>query len=306
MKRYFLLTTSLLSAALTLFQSTKAPAAGTPPTPHTLLWRISGKGITRPSYLFGTMHILCANEATLSDSLLRVIHTVDEVYFEIDLSDMAGMIASIQYMKMSNGETLADLLKPDEYKRVRDYFSTHESMLPFSMLERFKPMLISGLIEEQSLGCATTDGMEMQIKKAVNEETHKIAIKGLETAEFQASLFDSIPYIKQAKELVDYVDSADQNKEMTKQLADLYAKQDLDGIQALSDKDDPGMSEYMDLLLYGRNRKWARILDTLLPQKSLLIAVGAGHLPGNQGVIELLRKRGFTVEPVFSNKSQSL
>ena len=288
-----------------MFQSANGRAASTP-TPHTLLWRISGKGLMRPSYLFGTMHILCSDDASLSDSLLQVIQRVDEVYFEIDLSDMTGMVNAIQYMKMNNGETLSDLLKPDEYKRVKAYFSSHESMLPFSMLEHFKPMLISGLIEEQSLGCATTDGMEMQIMKAVHGESHKIPVKGLETAAFQASLFDSIPYAKQAKELLDYVDSADQNKEMTRQLADLYSKQDLDGIQALSDKDDPGMSEYMDLLLYGRNRKWARMLETLLPHKSLLIAVGAAHLPGQQGVIELLRKKGYTVEPVFSAKSQSL
>ncbi len=99
---------------------------------------------------------------------------------------------------------------------------------------------------------------------------------------------------------MDYIDSVDQNQEMTRQLATLYTKQDLDGIQALSDKDDPGMDEYMDLLLYDRNRKWAGELDSLLPDKSLLIAVGAAHLPGKQGVIELLRKEGFTVDPVLN------
>ncbi len=289
MKRSLLLAAGLLTATLAL-----------PQTPHTLLWRITGKGVTRPSYLFGTMHILCADDAKLSDSLMHAINTVDEVWFEINLSDMAGMMAAIPAMRMNDGKTLSDLLKPDEYKRIKDYFSSHQSMLqlPFSMLERFKPMLISGLIEEQGLGCATTDGMEMQIMKALREPGHKKPINGLETAAFQASLFDSIPYTKQAKELVDYIDSVDQNQEMTRQLATLYTKQDLDGIQALGDKDDPGMDEYMDLLLYGRNRKWAGELDSLLPDKSLLIAVGAAHLPGKQGVIELLRKEGFTVDPV--------
>ncbi|HEV3412139.1 MAG TPA: TraB/GumN family protein [Puia sp.] len=313
MRRYTLPTAGLLTVFLACH--TPHPARQTPAnppaetatrTPHTLLWRITGKGSAHPSYLFGTMHILCAADATLSDSLLSAIHSVDEVYFEINLGDLTGMLSAIQYMNMNHGEKLSDLLKPDEYARVKDYFSKHQSMLPFGMLERFKPMLISGLIEEQGLGCATTDGMEMKIMAALREQDNKKPINGLETAAFQASLFDSIPYAKQAKELVDYIDSADQNKEMTRQLADLYVKQDLDGIQALSDKDDPGMDEYMDLLLYDRNRKWARILDNLLPEKSLLIAVGAGHLPGKQGVIELLRKEGYTVEPVFGNKSQSL
>jgi uncharacterized protein YbaP (TraB family) len=59
----------------------------------------------------------------------------------------------------------------------------------------------------------------------------------------------------------------------------------------------------MDLLLYARNRKWARLLDGLLPQKSLLIAVGAAHLPGKGGVIDLLRKEGYKVEPVQNQVS---
>jgi hypothetical protein len=291
MKRSLLLTAGLLGAALAFSQ-----------TPHTLLWRITGKGNAAPSYLFGTMHILCAEDAVLSDSLKAAIAAVDEVYFEIDLSDSSGMLSALKYLWMNDGKKLSDLLKPSDYNRVRNYFTAHESMVPFGILERFKPMLISSLIEEQGLDCSTTDGMELQIKKEMQEKTPAKPIKGLETAEFQAGLFDSIPYRRQAKELVEYIDSADQNKKITRRLADLYRKQNLDGIEALSEKDDPGMDKYMDLLLYNRNRKWAKALDSLLPAKSLLIAVGAGHLPGKKGVIALLKKEGFTVEPVMDSK----
>jgi uncharacterized protein YbaP (TraB family) len=279
-----LLTAGLLTASLAFAQ-----------TPHTLLWRITGKKITRPSYLFGTMHVLCAKDAGLSDSLKAAISRCDEIYFEINLSDMAGMLNSMKYMRMNDSKKLSDLLKPEEYARVKAYFASHASMLPFSLLERFKPMLISGLVEEQALDCETTDGMELLIMK---EAKHDKPINGLETAEFQAGLFDSIPYETQAKELVNYIDSSEENKQMTRQLVDLYTHQDLDGIDALSKKEDAGMSGYMDLLLYGRNRKWAARLDSLLGKKSLLVAVGAAHLPGTGGVIDLLRKEGYTVEPV--------
>ena len=286
-KKSLLLAAGLLTAALTFSQ-----------TPHTLLWRISGKGITKPSYLFGTMHVLCASDATLTDSLKVAIATCDEVYFEINISDMSDMLNSIKYMRMNDDKKLSDLLKPDEYTRVKDYFTKHSSLLPFSMLERFKPMLISGLIEEQGLDCQTTDGMELMIMQELRTTTAKKPVNGLETASFQAGLFDSIPYEQQAKELFNYIDSADENKKATRQLAELYIHQDLDSIGQLSDKDDPGMSGYMDLLLYNRNRKWARELDTLLHGKSLLIAVGAAHLPGKDGVIELLRREGYTVDPI--------
>jgi uncharacterized protein YbaP (TraB family) len=284
-KKSFLLAAGLLTGSLAFSQ-----------TPHTLLWRISGKGAAHPSYLFGTMHVLCAKDATLTDSLKAVIAACDEVYFEINLSDMSGMLNSMKYMKMNDSKKLSDLLKPEEYTRVKDYFTQHASMLPFGMLERFKPMLISGLIEEQALGCQTTDGMELSIMQELH--SHQKPVNGLETVEFQAGLFDSIPYEQQAKELVNDIDSAEVNRKSTQQLAELYARQDLDGIEELSNKDDSGLSGYMDLLLYSRNRKWAKELDTLLPGKGLLIAVGAAHLPGKQGVIELLRKEGYTVEPV--------
>jgi len=286
-RRALLLTAGLLTAAFSFSQTS---------TPNTLLWRISGKGISRPSYLFGTMHVLCADDAVLSDSLKAVIAGCDELYFEINLSDMAGMLNSMKYMRMNDSKKLSDLLKPEEYKRVKDYFSQHASMLPFGMLERFKPMLISGLIEEQGMGCQTADGMELTIMKE-GRPYHK-PVNGLETAEFQAGLFDSIPYELQARELVNYIDSAGENSKMMQQLVDLYKKQDLDGIDKLSQKDGGGINGYMDLLLYGRNRKWAKELNGLLGRKSLLIAVGAAHLPGTNGVIELLRKEGYTVEPV--------
>jgi uncharacterized protein YbaP (TraB family) len=179
---------------------------------------------------------------------------------------------------------------------VKDYFSKHASMLPFGMLERFKPMLISGLIEQQGMDCQTADGMELMIMKE-GRPYHK-PVKGLETAEFQAGLFDSIPYELQAKELVNYIDSADENSKMMHDLVTLYKNQDLEGIDRLSRKDDNGISGYMDMLLYNRNRKWAKELDSVLTKRSLLVAVGAAHLPGANGVIELLRREGYTVEPV--------
>lgn len=294
-RRSLFLAAGLLTTFLTVV-SAQAQDKTPKPLPHALLWRISGKGVSKPSYLFGTMHILCAEDAQLGDSLKVVIAQCDELYFEINLGDMTGMLNSMKYMRMNDSKKLSDLLKPDEYSRVKDYFTKHASMLPFGMLERFKPMLISGLIEEQGMDCPTADGMELTIMKE-GRPYHK-PINGLETAEFQAGLFDSIPYELQAKELVNYIDSSDQNSKMMRQLVALYKEQDLEGIDQLSQKEETGINRYMDLLLYDRNRKWANELDGLLGDKSLLIAVGAAHLPGINGLIQLLRRKGYTVEPV--------
>jgi len=284
-KKGLLLSAGLLTASLVFSQA------------NTLLWKISGKGLSKPSYLFGTMHVLCADDAQLSDSLKGAIAYCDQVYFEIKLDDMSGLMSSMKYMRMNDSKKLSDLLSATDYQKVKGYFSSHGSLLPFGMLERFKPLLISSLIEEEGLACQATNGMELMIMKEL-QTYHNKPVMGLETVEFQAGLFDSIPYEKQAKDLVNYIDSADEYKKMTLELAQVYKSQDLEKIDQLSQKGDPGMDGYMDLLLYDRNRKWARALDSLLRGKSLLIAVGAAHLPGDQGVISLLRKAGYTLSPV--------
>ena len=123
-------------------------------------------------------------------------------------------------------------------------------------------------------------------------------IKGLETAEFQAGLFDSIPYKQQAKELLNYIDSIDKFKKSTEELVEVYKKQDLKKIEELTTKSESGLEDYLDLLVYGRNRRWIQSLNFILRTKPTLIAVGAGHLPGDQGMLSLLKKAGFVVKPI--------
>ncbi len=289
MKKIALFSLGLVAMAMAFSQNEK-------PLEHTLLWKISGKDLKQPSYLFGTMHILCADDARLSDSLKSVIKNCDEIYFEINLDDVAGILRSLQYMRMKDGKKLSDVLNGDDYAKVKNYFQQHGSVLPFSMLERFKPLLVSSLIEEDDLDCKATNGMEMIIMKEAKSQQKKI--DGLETAEFQAGLFDSIPYEKQAKDLVNYIDSMGSYKKATRELADVYRKQDLQKIDELTRTSDASMGSYLDLLLYGRNRRWVDTLQTLMASKSLLIAVGAGHLAGEQGLISLLRKKGYEVLPV--------
>jgi len=246
------------------------------------------------------MHILCADDAKPSDSLLIAVRQSDEIYFEIDISDFEGMMKSLQYLRMNNGKKLADLLSPGDYNKVKAYFEKNGSILPFGMLERFKPILISSIIEENGLGCKQTNGMELVImKESKSQGKH---IHGLETAVFQAGLFDSIPYELQAKDLVNYIDSAEQYKKTSLELVEVYKNQDLQKIDELTKTGDITISKYLDLLLYGRNRKWADSLDRILQKKSILVAVGAAHLPGNQGLIQLLRVRGYTVTAVMNSE----
>lgn len=274
---------------------------------NTLLWKISGNGLEKPSFLFGTIHMLCKDDAILSDQLKSVIKNADEVYFEVDLDNMMEMLSVMSKMKMRGDTTLKDLLTEKEYLLVKNYFESKSSLFPFSMLETYKPILAASVLEQNSFPCDNTAMMEQVIMQEAKEYGKKI--KGMETMGYQVSVLDDIPYKVQAEQLVKYIADEDktgeENKEL-KEMLDAYKDQDLKKLETLINKSDIGVASYAEILLYKRNRNWIEKLKEILPGKSLLVAVGAGHLPGEKGVINLLRKAGYQVTPIENKTGKSI
>jgi len=276
---------------------------------NTLLWRISGNGLAKPSYLYGTIHMLCADDAMLSNNMKNVILKADEVYFEVDLDNFIEMFTVLGKMKMKGDTTLKDLLSDNDYEKVKDYFAAKGSMLPFSTLETFKPILALSTVQESSMQCENMAMMEQVIMEEAKKGNKKI--RGLETMAYQAGVLDSIPYKLQAEQLVSYIDNISKNSNDDKELEEMmaaYMSQDLKKLEELMIKTDMGIGNFTDILLYNRNRNWVAKLKDLLPEKTLLIAVGAGHLPGDKGVINLLRKAGYTLTPIENklNKAKEI
>lgn len=285
-------------------QPDRKSGRSTPISPQagSLLWEISGNGLLQPSYLFGTMHILCAADATISDSLQFTISQSAKVYFEIDMDDPAELLGALRYIRMKDNRKLSDLLTEGEYLRVKKYFSEKPSMLPLSMMERFKPYFIASMITESQMPCESKNGMEEVIMKAAKKQQKQV--EGLETMEFQAGVFDSIPYEMQAKELLRSIDSAGKTDSTTLRMLEVYRNQDLDAIEKLTLQEEGGVSSFLDLFLYGRNEKWIPAMELVMKEKTILFAVGAAHLPGDRGVISLLRKAGYTLRPMKHQTSK--
>lgn len=274
---------------------------------RTLLWKISGNGLDKPSFLFGTIHMLCKDDAVLSNNLKEAIRNADDVYFEVDLDNMFEMLGVVSKMKMRGDTTLRDLLTETEYSRVKSFFESHSTMLPFSMLETYKPILAASLLEQNTMACDATAMMEQVIMEEARR--HNKNIKGLETMGYQAAVLDKIPYKLQAEQLLRYVDDAGKKENDDAELSQMmqaYRDQDLEKLEKMITQSDPAISNYTDVLLNERNKNWVEKLKGLLPGHSLLIAVGAGHLPGKEGVISLLRKAGYKVTPVKNNMGKSV
>lgn len=274
--------------------------AAAQPKEKTLLWKISGNGLEKPSYLFGTIHMICKDDAFLSENLVNAIREADRVYLELDMDNLFELMGVVTKMKMRNDTTLKDLLSPQEYEVTKSYFEEHVSLLPFSVLETYKPLVASSMLLESGMLCDQQVAMETLIMEEAKKQGKRI--DGLETMAYQMSVFDSIPYSLQAKELYKAVSGEGKDNKaslaMFSEMMKAYKAQDLEQLSSLIAGSDETMMQYEDVLLYNRNRNWVEKLRTLLKDKALVIAVGAGHLPGEKGVISLLRKEGYKVTPV--------
>jgi len=285
--------------ALSIITANADAQANKKPLEKSLLWEISGNGLTKSSYIYGTIHMICKDDASLGDSLIAAIQRSDRVYFEVDMDNLMEMLSAFKDFKMRNDTTLADLLSKEDYEKVKEYMERKGGMLPFSQLETYKPMLASSLLMESGIGCEESVAMEQLILEEAKK--NKKRVDGLETMSYQASIFDSIPYKLQAEQLLKYVNDGGSKSEADKQFEEMieaYKAQDIEKLGSFVQEDDGGLGNYEDILIYNRNRNWVEKLKKLMPDKSLTIAVGAGHLAGEKGLIKLLRKAGYTVKPV--------
>ncbi len=262
---------------------------------NTLLWRISGNNLQQPSFLFGTFHLLCKEDIHFSDALKKAIKSSDEIYMEMDLDDPSTMLSGMLYMNMKGDKKLQDLYTPEEYQRLENYFSDTLQM-PMMMFQKAKPYFLVALLYPKMMECPTPAGVEEELMKIAKED--KKEIKGLETMQFQASVFDSIPYEWQAKELLKNIDSFSVYKNEFDQMLGFYKKQELDSMKNMITKSEFGSEKYEDLLLNNRNKNWIKQLKEIMKTESVFVAVGAGHLIGDFGLINLLRKEGYKVEPL--------
>ncbi len=296
-----------------------APAAAPKLAPSandtSLLWRISGPGVASESYLFGTIHLIPEADYFLPNGLVASLNDSDEVIFEIDPRDMSdpSMLMSLMTRINMRGDTsLEDLLSAEEYAAVESYFG--KMGLPFFLLKRMKPLFLSAMVGQDmdmlqggggDLAGRGTKSYEFELT-ALAEKAGK-EIGGLETMEFQLSLFDSIPYGAQAKMLHKTVlaDSNGENmggeNEMDK-VVNLYKRKAIAEMAAGFSDEETGVARFEELLLTRRNENWVPQILTKIKAanaQTKLFAVGAGHLGGEKGVIALLRKEGLTVEAVY-------
>ncbi len=273
-----------------------------------LLWEISGNGLDKPSFLYGTIHIIGKDDFILTDETKTSFDKSERITFEInmeEMNDLSTMFTLFSKIMMPNAMTLKDLLNEEDYSFVKKKFA--ELGLPAMMmgiLDRIKPMFLttfaSGDMDPNGLQNGEIVSYEMEFMQMAQQMEKEMA--GLETIEYQISIFDSIPLQDQAQMLVESLKAENEGSDQFKEMVDLYLSQDLEGMQEMFNSEEAGIGEYEDVLLVNRNRNWIPIMRGMMKEKPTFFAVGAGHLGGENGVIKLLRQEGYTLKPLHVTK----
>ncbi len=286
--------------------SSSAPATSANVDRKSLLWEVSGKGVNT-SYVYGTIHLIPKDDFLLTEATKKAFAKTQRLTLEINMQDMQNPVALMGVMSkamMPNNKTLSDVMSAEDYKIVKARFDALG--LPMMYLEHIKPMFLSMMMgtdgEKLSMGgddkSSKITSYELEFMQMAEKDKKEMA--GLETIDFQMSMFDSIPLDAQAKMLVKA--AKDTNKKESNELQELvkiYLQQDIDGMSKTLQKDDGGdMAQYENMLIIDRNAKWIPLMANQMKSKPTLFAVGAGHLGGDKGVINLLQKAGYTVKPM--------
>jgi len=292
MKNIKLLLVAILGFGLSLNAQTKKAT-------NTLLWEISGNGLKKPSYLFGTHHFTSRKFADTMRVLQEKLKSVDGVVGEIVMdSTVQGRMAPFLMMK---NNTLDSLFTPAEYKEVDDYIKAKNPDIDLKALNTLKPALVSimiMLLDNPEIK-EITDGIDDSFQKYAKSNAK--SLYGLETAEYQGALLFDSDLQKQKNALLKSIRESDKNKLKIKELTTYYLTQDMDKLTDFFKTQDEETREFMTEMLKNRNNRWLDQLPALMGKESLFIVVGAGHLVGDEGLIKGLQAKGYTLKPIATN-----
>ena len=273
-----------------------------------LLWKVSGNGLARPSYILGTYHLAPAAMIDDIPGMQQAFEGCDIVIGEVDqgvLTKPDMMLAMAQAMMAPSDSTLDKLFTPEKINVIEQIYNKYCSSLgiPFILMKRFKPAAVSFLIAQAKELQRVTDADPAQlIDMAVQLRGNKMGrpTMGLETIDEQIGFLFSSPIDMQANRLLELCENDDLAESQSNELCEAYMSQDLDRIEKMFF--DPDLVEMdqdeMKTLVVDRNNNWMEKLVKMMPERACLVVVGAGHLIGDKGLLQQFRDRGYTVEPM--------
>lgn len=279
-----------------------------------LLYKISGNGIGKPSYIVGTYHLAPASYVDSIPGANEALASVEQVCGEVDMAEMesmAGVQKVMAAMMLPDGKSLSDILSDEEMGKLNAFMNEVmgadlNNPLIAAQLGKMTPAAIANQLQlVQYMKMTPGFNPNALIDSYFQSEAKKTdkPVIGFETLDFQISvLYTGSTIERQKEQLICMIDNQKYNQMVMEQLTKAYFSQDIDAVLAVTEEklgtSCDSTPEEEEALIYGRNADWVEKIPAIIGDKSTLFVVGAAHLPGERGVLELLKKEGYTVEAV--------
>ena len=262
-----------------------------------LLYRITGKYLTKPSYIFGTIHLICPKDMFPSETLKGFINQTGQLILEIKLNDPAELQKAAKGSIMPDGKTVKDYLKPAEYTKVDTLFKDYLGV-SYDLFQTIKPNLVSSILlkSPKVIGCQEPVAYDNFLVETATSS--KLPIRGLETVEAEFAAIDSQPFEKQVEGLNKTAADPEKSFGDFKNVYKVYLTQNSDDLYNLAANQSDTDGDLAAKLLNERNAAWIPVIEKNITVTPSFIGVGGAHLGGKSGLLSLLRGKGYELTPI--------
>ena len=266
--------------------------------PHTLLWKVEGKEMKKPSYVYGTMHTTNDKAFHLMDSVLIALKSCSTFSLEVN-GDSLDPSAFLTEMLLPANQSLKTLYSAKDYDTISKNFKAATGY-PMALFDKIRPIYVFVTMSEGSAVKDSGPFLDLFLFKFAKQ--NKKTAYGLERAEDQFKLLRNIPLDKQLQMLKEGAMEYKKSDADMKENFVSYENADFDSLMKDEESDTTFGKDFTKDFITTRNHNMANAASALMQKQSIFIAIGAAHLPGKEGVLNLLRNKGYRVSPVFSKK----
>ena len=250
------------------------------------------------AYLFGTMHMVCDADARIPHEVTSAFADANQLVVEIDLTDSEQQRYLQQNVSRQPADYLAKYLTRDQQITLQGIVE-NDLGYPYQQIKNLRPIFINALFLQHFLNC-TSQPLLLDETLTQQAQASSKEIVGLETVAEQFALFDSIPLQEQVEALYEMAANPQQNQDELKALQAVYLDDNGEKLYEVM-RGQADFDNFEQAFLSQRNKNWIAELPDLIATKPTFIAVGAGHLGGTNGLLNLLRQHGYKITPIPIN-----
>lgn len=257
-----------------------------------LLWKIEGNDLSNPSYIYGTYHMMCASDYIIKDKVTKALGNSEQFVMEVNYSD-PNLMSEMQSIMM-NGKKIGEIFSADQQELLKKYLPKYGYDYEFA--SQLSPVVLNSMLMVKYFDCGPESLKMMDTDLMSKALSTGKKVVGLETAQQQMEMLGAL---LSNDDLLKSISRLEENKAFTQKFVQVYKTENLDSLNSMMRDKDQMTEAQIIQLLDKRNMDWLTKMPKLMKEKSTFFAVGAGHLGGKNGVLNLLKDKGYKITPIY-------